>query len=169
MFSKKWILNSIFPLFLFISCSSLNIQQNQTDVYEEKLKADGKEIKKATPIQDFFPDLLGNSSTSIIDSITFEVALNKFSIMPIITASKQDGVITTDWYSTTSKASERVKFNVIIKDDDMKSDSIQINMFKEILDSNVWKTQKVNSNTAEKIKENILMTARKLKAAAELS
>ena len=106
---------------------------------------------------------------SIIDSITFEVALNKLSILPIITASKQDGIITTDWYSTTSNSSERVKFNIIIKDDNMTENSIQINMFKEILDGNVWKTEKIDSNTADKIKESILLTARKVKAAAELS
>lgn len=169
MFSKKWILAIIFPIFLLISCSSLDIQQNETDLWAERLKDDGKEVRNATPIQDFLPDIFGNSYASSINSITFEVALNKFSVMPIITANKQDGIITTDWYSTTSDSSERVKFNVIIKDDNMTLDSITINMFKEILDNNVWKTQKINSSTAEKIKENILQSAKKLKVAAELS
>ena len=169
MFSTKWILALIFPSFLLISCSSLDIQQNETDLWADRLANDGKEIKNATPIQDFFPDIFGDSNVSFINSITFEVALNKFSVMPIITASKQDGIITTDWYSTTSQSSERVKFNIIIKDDNMTADSIKINMFKEVLDNNVWKTQKINSSTAEKIKENILQSAIKLKAAAELS
>ena len=169
MFSKKWILALIFPGFLAISCSSLDIQQNQTDIFNEKLKSDGKGIREATSIRDYFPDLLGNPSASFIDSITFQVALDKLSILPIITASKQDGIITTDWYSTTSNASERVKFNIIIKDDKMTENSIQINMFKEILDGNIWKTEKIDSDTADKIKENILLTSRKVKAAAELS
>ena len=169
MFSKKLILAVFFPFFLAISCSSLDIQQNETDLWADRLESDGKDIKSATPLQDFFPDIFGDSYVSINNSITFEVALNKLSILPIITASKQDGVITTDWYSTTSNSSERVKFNIIIKDDNMTENSIQINMFKEILDGNVWKTEKIDSNTADKIKENILLTARKLKAAAELS
>ena len=169
MLSKKWIIALIFPIFLLISCSSLDIQQNETDLWAERLKDDGKEVRNATPIQDFLPDIFGDSYASSINSITFEVALNKFSVMPIITANKQDGIITTDWYSTTSNSSERVKFNVIIKDDNMTVDSITINMFKEILDNNVWKTQKINSSTAEKIIENILQSAKKLKVAAELS
>ena len=168
MLSKKWIIALIFPIFLLISCSSLDIQQNETDLWAERLKDDGKEVRNATPIQDFLPDIFGDSYASSINSITFEVALNKFSVMPIITANKQDGIITTDWYSTTSNSSERVKFNVIIKDDNMTVDSITINMFKEILDNNVWKTQKINSSTAEKIIENILQSAKKLKVAAEL-
>ena len=169
MFSKKLTLSLIFSCFLIISCSSLDIQQNETDLFQERLKGDGKEARKATPLVDFFPDFFDNDYASIINSITFEVALNKLSILPIITASKQDGIITTDWYSTTSNSSERVKFNIIIKDDNMTENSIQINMFKEILDGNIWKTEKIDSNTADKIKENILLTARKVKAAAELS
>ena len=169
MFKKKLILAVFFPCFLAISCSSLDIQQNETDLWADRLKSDGKDVKSATPLQDFFPDIFGDSYASIIDSITFEVALNKFSTMPIITASKQDGIITTDWYSTSSNTSERFKFNIIIHDDNMNDNSIQINMFKEILDGNVWKTEKIDTNTADKIKENILLTARKVKAAAELS
>ena len=169
MFKKKLILAVFFPCFLAISCSSLDIQQNETDLWAERLESDGKEVRNSTPIQDFFPDIFCDSYASIIDSITFEVALNKLSILPIITASKQDGIITTDWYSTTSNSSERVKFNIIIKDDNMTDNSLQVNMFKEILDGNIWKTEKIDSNTADKIKENILLTARKVKAAAELS
>jgi hypothetical protein len=89
--------------------------------------------------------------------------------MPIITASKQDGVITTDWHSTSSNSLERFKFNIIIHDDNMKDNSIQVNMFKEILDGGVWKTQNVNLNTAKKIKSSILTTAQKVRAAVELS
>ena len=169
MFSKKLILAVFFPCFLAISCSSLDIQQNETDLWADRLESDGKDIKSATPLQDFFPDIFGDSYTSVNNSITFEVALNKFSVMPIITANKQDGIITTDWYSTVSNSLERVRFNVIIKNDDMNENSIQINMFKEILDGNAWKTQTVNSSTSNKIKENILQTARKVKTAAELS
>jgi hypothetical protein len=169
MFSKKVTFTLILSFFFLISCSSLDIQRHETDLVAEKLEAQGKEPRSATPIQDFFPEIFGDSYAALIDSITFEVALSKFSIMPIITASKQDGIITTDWYSTTSNSSERFKFNVIIYDDNMTANSIQINMFKEILDGSVWKTQKVNLNTAEKIKNSILTTSRKVKAAAELS
>ena len=101
--------------------------------------------------------------------ITYEVALSKFQVMPLITASKADGIITTDWYSSYSNPNERFKFNIIIKDDEMTYDSIIINMFKEKLDSGVWKTAKTNSNTTDKIKETILKQSMQLKTAAELS
>ena len=80
MFSKKLTLPLIFSCFLIISCSSLDIQQNETDLYQERLKADGKEARKSTPLVDFFPDIFGNDYASTINSITFEVALNKLYI-----------------------------------------------------------------------------------------
>jgi len=169
MFSKKVTFTLILSYFFLISCSSIDIQRHESDLIKEKHEADGRKGISATPIQDFFPDIFGDSLATTIDSITFEVALNKFSIMPIITASKQDGVITTDWHSTSSNSLERFKFNIIIHDDNMKDNSIQVNMFKEILDGGVWKTQNVNLNTAEKIKSSILTTAQKVRAAVELS
>ena len=169
MFSKKVTFTLILSFFFLISCSSLDIQRHETDLVAEKLEAQGKEPRSATPIQDFFPEIFGDSYAALIDSITFEVALSKFSIMPIITASKQDGIITTDWYSTTSNSSERFKFNVIIKNDDMTDQSIIVNMFKEKVDDGLWKTTSTNVETAEKIKQSILIQSRKLKSAAEMS
>ena len=169
MFSRKVTFTLILSYFFLVSCSSIDIQRHESDLFKEKHEADGRKDMSTTSIQDLIPDIFGDSIATTIDSITFEVALNKFSTMPIITASKQDGIITTDWYSTSSNTSERFKFNIIIHDDNMKDNSIQVNMFKEILDGGVWKTQNVNLNTAKKIKSSILTTAQKVRAAVELS
>jgi|TARA_B110000483_G_scaffold239833_1_gene319169 hypothetical protein len=155
-------------LLFTVSCGYLSAPQNETDLYKEKLEADGR-TGSTTPITDLLPQLFGNSVANIKILITYEVALSKFQVMPLITASKSDGIITTDWYSTGSNPNERFKFNVIIKDDEMTNDSIIINMFKEKLDGGVWKTAKSNSNIADKIKETILKQSMQLKTAAELS
>tara|TARA_B110000858_G_C17606154_1_gene382314 strand:+ start:250 stop:759 length:510 start_codon:yes stop_codon:yes gene_type:complete len=166
---KNPIITAILSSLIIISCSSLDIVGNETDLYKDKLEADGKELRSATPIQDFFPKFFDSTNSSILNSITFEVALTKFSIMPIMTADISSGIITTDWFSSTNKPNERFKFNIIIKDDNMTEDSIIINMFKELLDDNVWKTTTANSDTAVKIKQNILNKAIQIKTAAELS
>ncbi|MDA9591961.1 DUF3576 domain-containing protein, partial [Pelagibacteraceae bacterium] len=119
----------------------MDVPQNKTDMYKEKKQADGK-TATTKPITDLLPQFFGNSVANINVLITYEVALSKFQVMPLITASKTDGIITTDWYSAGSNTNERFKFNVIIKDDEMTSDSIIINMFKEKLDGGVWKTAK---------------------------
>ena len=169
MFYKSLRLALIFTIFTLTACETLDIVPHETDLYKEKLEAKGKKARSATPIADFFPEMFDNSSASINISITYSVALEKFAIMPIITADKNAGIITTDWFSTSANTNERVKFNVIIKDDDMSDESIVINMFKEKVDGGIWKTTPTNIGTAEKIKKSILEKSRKLKSAAEMS
>lgn len=169
MYIKSLKLTLIFLIFTLTACESLDIVPHETDLYKEKLEADGKVPRSATPIKELFPEIFGNSEANIKISITYAVALEKFSIMPIITADKSGGIITTDWYSTSANTNERVKFNVIIKDNEMTDQSIVINMFKEKIDGGVWKTSTVNTETAEKIKQSILKQSRQLKSAAEMS
>ena len=117
MFIKSLKLILIFVIFSLTACESLDIVPHETDLYKEKLEAEGKEPRSATPIMEFFPDMFGQSKENLKISITYNVALDKFSRMPIITADKSGGIITTDWYSTSSNADERVRFNIIIKDE----------------------------------------------------
>lgn len=159
----------ILTIFALASCESLDIVPNETDLYKEKMEDKGRAPRSATPIIDFFPDIFGDSGVNFGSSITYEVALKKFSAMPIITADMSNGIITTDWYSTSSNSNERFKFNIIIKDDEMTNESIIINMFKEKIDGGLWKTTSVNLETGEKIRQSILKQSKKLKATAEMS
>ena len=165
----KYLIIIIF--FLINACSSLDIQRHETDLRKEKLEADGR-------ADGFFPEstdfslsnlIPGNSNTGFNISITYEVALEKFSIMPIITADRDGGVITTDWYSMSSNIDERVKFNIIVKDDNMTNESLMIKMFKQTFDGSTWRSATSNIETANKIKKAIINQAMKLKTAAELS
>ena len=155
--------------FSLTACESLDIVPHETDLYKEKLIANGKTPRSATPLADLMPNFFGNSSVNLQVAITYAVALEKFSIMPIMTADQSSGVITTDWYSTSTNTNERFKFNILIKDDEMNDESLVINMFKEKIDGGVWKTAPVNAKTAEQIQQTILEQSRKLKAAAEMS
>ena len=99
---KNLKLTLIFTVFTLTACESLEIIPHETDLYKEKLQADGKELRSATPLADLMPSLLGNSSVNLQVAITYAVALEKFSIMPIMTADQSSGIITTDWYSTST-------------------------------------------------------------------
>ena len=155
--------------FSLTACESLDIVPHETDLYKEKLEAKGKTPRSATPLKNLMPGFFGNSSVNLQVGITYAVALEKFSIMPIMTADQSSGVITTDWYSTSTNTDERFKFNILIKDDEMNEESLVINMFKEKIDGGIWKTAPVNAKTAEQIHQTILKQSRKLKAAAEMS
>lgn len=169
--TKKFIFSSFIPIFLIFvvsSCSSLDIVPNKTDRFSDAMEAKGNDPRVSTPLADRFKGMFGdNSGISFTDSITFEVALKKFSIMPLVSVDRNSGTIITDWYS--SSTNERIKFNIFILDEDMNSDSINIVMFKETFNGSTWTAAKVDKNTPVQIKELILKNAKQLKAAATLS
>ena len=161
------LLSSLFTA----SCSSLDIKPNKTDYFENAMESKGNTLKiDSTPLTERLANMIrGDAQIELGSSITFEVALEQFSIMPLLSIDKVGGVIITDWYKASSDTNERVKFNIIIKDEMMTNESIDIFMFKEIFDGTSWIQTDANTNTSDKIKELILKKSNRLKATAELS
>ena len=170
---KKTSTFVVFLTFLtFYGCSSLDIVPNKTDRFKDVQEGKGNALEiESMTLTDRFKDMLPGmmSDQKFSSVITFEVALDQFSVMPLLSVDRVGGVIITDWYSTSSNINERIKFNIIIKDENMNQDSIDINMFKENFNGTAWFKVKANKNTANKIKEIILDKARTLKTTAELS
>ena len=167
--AKILLISSSFILF---SCSSLDVVPYKTDWYEEGMVSKGNDTLEidSIPITERLAKMLGSESNiNIKNGITFELALNQFSVMPLLSVDRAAGVIVTDWYSSSSNINERVKFNIIIKDEMMEYESIKINMFKETFDGTNWRRSQVNDETTNKIKQLILDKAKRLQATAELS
>ena len=172
--SKTYKYSSFFLILIFLvftSCTSFNYgDQRKTDRFKETMASKGNKMIDSVSLTDRFASMFeDNSGMKFSESITYEVALKQFSIMPLVSADKVGGTIITDWYSTASNNDERIKFNIFILNEEMTSESINIKMFKEIFTNNTWITSVVDKNTSEKIKSVILKKALQLKAAAELS
>ena len=165
----------LYTLFLSIlitsGCSNLDIKQNNSDYFGEAMKSKGNELEiDSTPITERIANIIrGDSSVGPGESITFEVALEQFSIMPLLSVDRAGGVIITDWYSISNNSNERVKFNIVVKDELMTNESIEIYMFKETYNGTSWVQISSNPNTSNKIKELILKKSNRLKATAKLS
>ena len=169
---KNYLIKALLVFFfVFIGCSSLEIIPNKSDYYKDAMESKGNKVAEGTiPLTERIANLIRNDANINTDkNITFEVALDQFAIMPLLSVDRVGGVIITDWYSTSSNINERVKFNIFIKDEMMLSESIEVIMFKEVLSDSMWKQTSSNLNTTDKIKKVILEKSRRLKATAELS
>ena len=157
--------------FLVSSCSSLDITPNKTDRYKDTQAAKGNTLAvESVSLTDRFLEVFENNPNINFDkSITFEVVLQQFSIMPLLSVDRVGGVVITDWFSTSSNNNERVKFNIIIKDEKMEDESIDIIMFKEIFNGTDWSKASVDTETTDKIKQLILEKSKRLQTTAELS
>ncbi len=102
-----------------------------------------------------------------VNSILFKVALDKIDFMPLASVDVGSGVIVTDWYSLDD-GQTRIKINMRIIDEEMNDGSLNVNLFKQSFNNNVWVDRGMDKEQASKIKKSILATARDLKIASEL-
>ena len=178
---KITLISSFLLIFLF-SCAQIQGLQDEPEVtYEtEKQKSTARKLEEkdvnlppGSTLLD--PDagftLRGALGMDPIDtyakSITFDVALDKISFMPLLSVDSMSGVIVTDWYSIDDGQS-RIKINMRIVNQEMTDESVMVSLFSQSLDGDRWIDQGINSEQSLKIKESILSSARSLKIASEL-
>ena len=178
---KKTLILFILLTF-FASCAQLrDMSDDKTSYDSEKQrvlteKAEDKDINLpagSTVLEDDagFTILgalgLDSSPENKFDSLTFEVALDKVSFMPLLSVDSASGVIITDWYSLDNGQS-RLKINIRITDQEMTDSSLEVVLFTQSLDGERWVDEGINSEQSLKIKKSILSSARSLKVASEL-
>ena len=112
---------------------------------------------------------LGLDSTTgfQVNSITFNVSLDKVNFMHLISVDSAAGIIVTDWYSLDDGKS-RIKINIRVVDQEMTDESLVVSLFSQSLDGDRWIDQGIKSEQSLKIKESILTSARSLKIASDL-
>ena len=110
----------------------------------------------------------GNNSVDYkVDSIIFDVALDKVSFMPLASVDSIAGIIVTDWYSLDS-GKNRIKINIRIIDQELTDQSLNVSLFTQSLQEGLWVDKGINAEQSLKIKNSILSTARSLQIASEL-
>ena len=181
---KKYLI-SLFLAFFLISCAQIQGMTEKTEEYGTKNERE-RVIAKKTDERDMkLPDgstilggdngfslggIFGNDSSFSnlgADSLTFSVALDKVSFMPLLSVDSLSGVVITDWYSLDEGRS-RIKLNIRVIDQEMTDESLMVSLFSQTLDNGLWIDNGVNQKQSLKIKESILSSARALKIASEL-
>ena len=162
---------------LFQACSQVDVVPNQTtheDIVKDNMKPGQAkwttifDDNRSTSLRDM---VLGDDAGSLamtVDSLTFNVILDKLSFMPLASVDSASGIVITDWY--TVEANElRIKINVRLLDSELTNNSVSVQMFTQKFDGTKWIDQGLDTEKAKQIKESILSEARSLKTAIDLS
>ena len=163
--------------FVTVSCAQMG-QTTSADTENDLLKrgVENRDINLPSDSVLLDPDnrisltdlLIGRNSTNFsVNQLTFNVALDKVSFMPLASVDAQSGIIVTDWYNLNNQ-SERIKINIRVTDEGMSDDSLQVNLFTQNYDGNKWNDLGVDKTQSAKIKKIILEEAQALKIASEL-
>lgn len=100
-----------------------------------------------------------------VNSFLWRASLDTVSFMPLASADPFGGVILTDWYSPEETPDERFKLNVFILSRQLRSDGIQVRVFKQVKSKGAWQDVKPSAETARQLEDSILTRARQLRIA----
>ena len=100
-----------------------------------------------------------------VNSYLWRASLDTVSFMPLASADPFGGVILTDWYSAAEKPDERIKLNVFILDKQLRSDGIQVKVFRQVKKGGEWRDASVADETGRSIEDAILTRARQMRVA----
>lgn len=120
---------------------------------------DGLSILKG---KDKEEDSAGGSSIGV-NSFLWRATLDTVSFMPLASADPFGGVVLTDWYSPPENPNERFKMNVFILDRQLRSDGVQVRVFRQVREGGEWRDAKASEDTASKLEETILTRARRMR------
>lgn len=167
-------------LILLISCEQIRsgdlLNETREDVLEEKVENRDINLPTGSTIleegggfrlDNLFSGMGSNDTKFTANTLTFNVAMDKLSFMPLISADINSGVIITDWYSL-GDGNQRIKINLRITDQYLSDESIKVSLFKQSYDGSRWIDKGQDIDQALKVRESILNEARSLKIAAEL-
>lgn len=102
-----------------------------------------------------------------VNSYLWRASLDTVSFMPLASADPFGGVILTDWYSPEEAPNERLKLNVFILDRELRSDGVQVKVFRQVRKGkgNEWRDSDVAPETARQLEDTILTRARQIRVA----
>jgi hypothetical protein len=102
-----------------------------------------------------------------INSYLWRASLDTVSFMPLVSADPFGGVILTDWYIPEATPNERLKLNVFIMGRELRSDGVQVRVFRQTRKSKggEWRDSPAAPETARQLEDTILTRARQIRVA----
>lgn len=115
----------------------------------------------------FRPSKIQNNSTrtkgSKANSFMWNASMDILEDMaPISISDKEEGTITTEWYSDREDPNRSYKIKVQISDNVIRPESITTELKSKVLKNGRWLEEKYSGDKATEIENNILRRARQL-------
>lgn len=100
-----------------------------------------------------------------VNSFLWRASLDTVSFMPLASADPFGGTILTDWYVPDETRGERYKLNVFILSKDLRSDGVQVRVFKQVSQNGQWFDAAPSKEMARQLEDTILTRARQMRIA----
>ena len=125
-------------------------------VYDANKKKNKNYQSKSDPVME------KQDNNNILFGAAFEVIS---SLFPISVSDSNSGILVTEWYTEDESQDFRTKINLLVKDNQLKEESLLITIFKQQKDSKgIWQDlpNKSNDLAVKLLKEKIISKAQKI-------
>ena len=154
------------PISLLVSCAKTDPSTGEKILIEPSPDKRAREFadKGGGIFGDFNKAKSGTNFEFASSNVLWRATLKSLDFLPLVNADYSGGIIIYDWYSENLNSKDSLKITVRFLNNEVRSDSLQIIAHKKICDQdNKCIIEKSNESFSNNIKENILLTARKLR------
>lgn len=159
-----------FSLLLITLLYLSNCSSNTDPVTGEKVIINPNPKEKAREYADkgggLFGDISKKNSANTFEfgtsNVLWRATLKTLEFLPLQNADYSGGVLVYDWYSDNN-SNELIKVTVRFLNNEVRSDSLQINAHKKTCVNEKCSVTKLDNNFSSEIKDSILTAARSLK------
>jgi hypothetical protein len=98
-----------------------------------------------------------------VNAYLWRAALDTLSFMPMLSAEPISGTILSDWKINPADSNERTKVDVYIVGKELRADSLNVTVHREMLQNGNWMTAEPRANAEAQIIQAITIQARLLR------
>lgn len=102
-----------------------------------------------------------------VNPYLWRAALDTVSFMPLASADPFGGTILTDWFEAPETPGERLKANIFVLGQELRTDALKITLFRQTLQNDTWRDAAVDPATVNALENTVLTRARELRVAAK--
>lgn len=111
-----------------------------------------------------FSERADNGDGLPVNKYLWRASLDTLSFLPLSSTDPFSGVIATEWGASPDAPNERVRVTAYVEGKELTARALDVSVFRETLSpTGAWVSATVNPQTAEQVKDKILLRARELR------
>ncbi len=163
MFLKK--VASISLLLVLSACSNTQQTAEAPKSREDKAKLGFGSIAGPEGITLGSEKVSGRTNDSggqVVNRFLWQASLDTLKFAPLISSDGPGGILVTDWYQPTD-AKDRLKIQVRIKDRQLRSDALEVSVYKQVKQNAQWHDVGIDNKASRELENIILLKARDIR------
>ena len=103
---------------------------------------------------------------NVVNRYLWQASLDTLKFAPLLSSDGPGGMLITDWYQPAN-AKDRLKIQVRIKDRQLRSDAIEVTVYKQVKQNNGWIDSGIDLKASRELENIILLKAREIRVSSQ--